>query len=97
MCSRPVQTTPHRSAENDCACRPAFDRLNAAMLTAILEKETLAEGITMQDALRQLQLFEDFVSTHLKNAGQEARLAEEHNKLCRQTFQTMLYGLILRT
>lgn len=77
-------------------CRTSFDALNETMLTAILEKETLAEGIRIPDAIRQLRLFEDCVSTYLKNAGQEAQQAEKHNQLCRQTFQTMLYGLIAR-
>lgn len=79
------------------ACRASFDQLNEALLTAILEKETLAEGVSVHDAIRQLRIFEDFVSIYLKNAGQETRQVEEHNQLCRQTFQTMLYGLIAHT
>lgn len=78
-------------------CRASFDAMNETMLTAILEKETLAAGISIPDAIRQLRMFEDCVSTYLKNAGQEAQQAEKHNQLCRQTFQTMLYGLIART
>ena len=66
------------------------------MLTAILEKETLAEGVSIQNAIYQLQIFEDFVSTRLKNAGPEAKQAEAHSQLCRQSFYTMLYGLIAR-
>ncbi|MGN0977775.1 MAG: TetR/AcrR family transcriptional regulator [Faecousia sp.] len=77
-------------------CRSSFDALNETMLTAILEKETLADGIRIPDAIRQLRLFEDCVSTYLKNSGLEAQQAEKHNQLCRQTFQTMLYGLIAR-
>ncbi|MDD6188401.1 MAG: TetR/AcrR family transcriptional regulator [Clostridiales bacterium] len=92
-----VVNPPQHLREEIAACRAEFDRLNETMLAAILEKETLAEGITIHDAIRQLRVFEDFVSTCLKNAGQEARQVEEHNKLCRQTFQTMLYGLIART
>ena len=66
------------------------------MLTAILEKETLADGIRIPDAIRQLRMFEDCVSTYLKNTGLEAQQVEQHNQLCRRTFQTMLYGLIAR-
>lgn len=66
------------------------------MLTAILEKETLAPGISIRDAIAQLRIFEDCVSTYLKNAGQEQQQTDMYNRLCRQTFQTMLYGLIAR-
>lgn len=79
------------------ACRASFDELNETMLTAILEKETLADGISVQDAIAQLRIFEDCVSTYLKNAGLEQQQTDKHNQLCRQTFQTMLYGLIART
>ena len=76
--------------------RAAFDKLNETMLTAILQKETLADGISLPDAISQLQVFEDFVSTYLKNPGAEQQQMDRHNQLCRQTFQTMLYGLIAR-
>ena len=78
-------------------CRASFDALNETMLTAILEKETLAEGLNVSDAIAQLRILEDCVSSYLKNAGQEAQQMETHNQLCRRTFQTMLYGLIART
>ena len=83
----------HRELEE---CRASFDALNETMLTAILEKERLAPGLSVPDAIAQLRIFEDCVSSYLKNAGQEAQQAEKHNPLCRQTFQTMLYGLIAR-
>lgn len=77
--------------------RASFDALNETMLTAILEKETLAEGLSIPDAIAQFRIFEDCVSTYLKNAGLEQQQTDKHNQLCRQTFQTMLYGLIART
>lgn len=78
-------------------CRATFDALNETMLTAILEKERLAPGLSIQDAIAQLRIFGDCVSTYLKNAGLEQQQTDKHNQLCRQTFQTMLYGLIART
>ena len=96
FCDTVVNPPRHLLRELE-ACRASFDKLNKAMLTAILEKETLADGISVQDAISQLRIFEDCVSTYLKNASQEERLADKHNQLCRQTFQTMLYGLIART
>lgn len=91
-----VVNAPRHLLRAIAACRASFDALNETMLTAILEKETLAEGISIPDAIRQLRVFEDCVSTYLKNAGQEERQADQHNRLCRQTFHTMLYGLIAR-
>ena len=91
-----VVNPPPQLAEEISRCRASFDKLNEEMLTVILEKETLAEGITIQDAICQLRILEDCVSSYLKTADQEQRQAEKHNQLCRQTFQTMLYGLIAR-
>ena len=91
-----VVNPPQHLRRELAECRASFDALNEIMLTAILEKESLAAGISIQDAICQLRMFEDCVSSYLKNAGQEAQQAEKHNQLCRQTFQTMLYGLIAR-
>ncbi|MGM9548547.1 MAG: TetR/AcrR family transcriptional regulator [Faecousia sp.] len=66
-----VVNPPHHLLRELAACRASFDALNETMLTAILEKETLAENISIQNAICQLRVFEDCVSTYLKNAGQE--------------------------
>lgn len=92
-----VVNPPQHLLRELAKCRTSFDALNETMLTAILEKETLADGIRIPDAIRQLRMFEDCVSTYLKNTGLEAQQVEQHNQLCRQTFRTMLYGLIART
>ena len=91
-----VVNPPKHLSEQLAACREPFDALNESMLTALLEKETLADGLTVPDAIRQLRVFEDCVSSYLKNADPQARQTQQHNLLCRQTFQTMLYGLIAR-
>lgn len=96
FCDAVVNAPQHLHA-SIAACRASFDALNETMLTAILEKETLAEGIGIPDAIRQLRVFEDCVSTYLKSAGEEEHLAAQHSQLCQQTFHTMLYGLIART
>lgn len=91
-----VINVPQHLREEVRSCRSDFDRLNEILLAAILEKESLADGITIVEAIRQLQVFEDFVSVRLRNMGQENLRAEEHNQLCKQTFHTMLFGLIAR-
>ena len=96
FCDAVVNAPEHLHAAV-AACRVSFDALNEIMLTAILQKETLAEGVSIPDAVRQLRVFEDCVSTYLKNAGPQDRQADLHNRMCRQTFHTMLYGLIART
>ena len=96
FCDTAVNPPQHLHREL-AACRASFDELNETMLTAILEKETLAPGLSIPDAIAQLRIFEDCVSTYLKNAGLEQQQTDMHNHLCRQTFQTMLYGLIPRT
>ncbi|MGM9588788.1 MAG: TetR/AcrR family transcriptional regulator [Faecousia sp.] len=92
-----VVSPPRHLLRELAECRASFDKLNETMLTAILEKETLAPGLSIPDAIAQLRIFEDCVSTYLKNAGLEQQQTDKHNQLCRQTFQTMLYGLIART
>ena len=91
-----VVSPPRHLHRELAACRASFDELNETMLTAILEKQTLVPGLSIPDAIAQLRIFEDCVSTYLKNAGQEQQQTDRHNQLCRQTFQTMLYGLIAR-
>ena len=91
-----VVNPPSHLCQALAGCRASFDALNETMLTAILEKQTLAEGLGIPDAIAQLRIFEDCVSSYLKGAGQAAQQAEQHNQLCRRTFQTMLYGLIAR-
>lgn len=92
-----VVNPPRHLLRELAECRGSFDELNETMLTAILEKETLAPGLSIPGAIAQLRIFEDCVSTYLKNAGLEQQQTDKHNQLCRQTFQTMLYGLIART
>lgn len=91
-----VVNPPRHLLRELAACRASFDGLNETMLTAILEKETLVPGLSIPDAIALLRIFEDCVSTYLKNAGLEQQQTDRHNQLCRQTFQTMLYGLIAR-
>ena len=90
-----VVNPPRHLLRELAACRAPFDAMNEAMLTTILEKETLAPGLSIPAAIEQLRIFEDCLSTYLKN--QEQPLTDKYHRLCRQTFQTMLYGLIART
>ena len=95
FCDAVVHPQPHLK-EQLSACRADFDSLNETMLTAILEKEHLAEGIGIRDAVWQLRLLEDFISAYLKTSEQALRQPEEYDRLCRQTLHAMLYGLIAR-
>lgn len=90
-----VNRPAHLSGEVS-ACRAPFDALNERLLTAILEKETLAEGVSLRDALWQLRLLEDCMSVYLKSTAGEAGGPEEYDRLCRQAVHTMLYGLVAR-
>ena len=95
FCDTVVNPQPHLK-QRLAACRADFDALNEAMLTAILEKEHLAEGIGIADAVWQLRLLEDFISAYLKTSEQTLRQPEKYDRLCRQTLHAMLYGLIAR-
>ena len=76
--------------------RNPFDELNDRLLGSILKKKKLAEGISMEDAMLQLHLFEDFVNTWFRNAQAEEGKADQYDELCRKMLDVMLYGLIAR-
>lgn len=77
-------------------CRAGFDRLNDALLRAILAHERLADGLTVEDAVVQLRLFEDLLSAYLRAAAGQEPAVEQYDQLCRRTLRTMLYGLLAR-
>ena len=46
-----VVNPPRHLLRELAVCRASFDELNETMLTAILEKETLAQGLSIPDAI----------------------------------------------
>lgn len=76
--------------------RQPFDDMNDAFLLDILKKETLAEGITLQEAMMQLKFFEDFINAYLKPSEDESQPMKQYHEFCRKTLRTMLYGLVAR-
>lgn len=89
--------SPPQLREKIFDCRSSFDAWNEMMLRSILEKERLADEVSMRDALWQFRMQIDFVNTQLRNFGREAWELTEHDRLCRQTLHILLYGVVARS
>lgn len=90
-----VVNPPQHLRQQLAQCRQPFDTWNEGLLASILEQEQLAQGLTQADAIWMLRIFEDFVSTVLKNQAAD-RDGQNYEQLCRRVLHTMLYGLVER-
>ena len=95
FCAAVITKIPHLDKEIR-ACRAAFDEWNDACLAAILSQHRLAGGLTLQDAVDQLRLFEDFVHVSLAAAESPESRTNRHEEICRRALHVLLYGLIER-
>ena len=78
-------------AKSIADCRADFDQYNNQALEALLQRETLAEGVSMAMALEQFRAFVNFLGIYLRE-GPSSDVEEKAAQLLR----TMLYGLIAR-
>ena len=87
---------PRHLAARIRQCKKPLDEWNGQVLAAILSGRPLAAGHTLDSAVRQLRLFEDYLNASFALAGSGFPTAEEQDRLCREALRTMLYGLIAR-
>ena len=78
-------------AQPIAACRADFDQYNNQALEALLQRETLAEGVSMAMALEQFRAFVNFFGIYLREGP-----AGDVEEKAAQLLHTMLYGLIAR-
>ena len=71
--------------------RTEFNNLNHRLLSAILQKETLADHITIEEAVLQLDSFVDFFGVQMRMESDQ-----ELERHAMALLQTMLYGIIAR-
>ena len=78
-------------AQQLAQCRAAFDALNTRLLRAVLQRERLAAGLTLEQAVRQFHLFVNFLGVYVR----EDTPADAEQKT-QDLLHTMLYGMLAR-
>lgn len=72
-------------------CRSGFDSFNDGVLRAVLAREKLAQGLTLEDAIAQFRAFVNFLGVYARDGSDDG--AEQKTSAL---LRTMLYGLIAR-
>lgn len=78
-------------AEQIEQCRAAFDQFNNTALRTILEKEQLADSVTLDQAIKQFRAFVNFLGVYIREDS-----AADAEQKAGELLHTMLYGLIAR-
>lgn len=79
-------------ADEIAQCRQEFDQFNHQSLRTILQKEHLADSISLDQAVVQLRAFVNFLGVYIREDS--AINAEQKGA---ELLHTMLYGLIARS
>ena len=74
--------------------RKEFDALNVSILTGLLEKVPLRDGMSIDEVIRIFGIFQDLLNTRYQVYDQTD--IGEHEKLCGQILEILLYGVIGR-
>ena len=78
--------------------RNAFDALNIAILTGLLEHELLRKGLRVCDVAEDFRMYLDFFNTHFKAALRGGRSREavlkEHEQKCHRQLDIWLHGVL---
>lgn len=72
-------------------CRAEFDGFNNAVLQSVLEKEQLAEQLSLDEALLQFRAFVNFLGVYIREDA-----AADAEQKAGELLHTMLYGFIAR-
>ena len=78
-------------ADEITQCRQDFDQFNNQSLRIILQKEHLADSVSLDQAIMQLRAFVNFLGVYIR----EDSAADAEQKRA-ELLHTMLYGLIAR-
>lgn len=78
-------------ADEIAQCRQDFDQFNNQLLRIILQKEHLADSVSLDQAIMQFRAFVNFLGVYIR----EDSAADAEQKSA-ELLHTMLYGLIAR-
>ena len=80
------------------ACRRGFDELNVAVLTQLLESQTLREGLQISVVVEDFRLYMDYFNAHYhaiysgEGSGEDA--LQKHEERCHRQLDILLYGVL---
>ena len=78
-------------AEQIAKCRQEFDQFNDHALRTILQKENLADRLTLDQAIAQFRAFVHFLGVYIREDS-----VPDADQKAHELLHTMLYGLIMR-
>lgn len=92
--SSAVINPPQHLREAIAAVKSEFDRLNIRVLTDLLKKVRLRPGITVDEAVDEFRLYQDYFNTRYQLEHPDAFSLAEHEARCHRSLNTLLYGII---
>ena len=88
---------PPALAEEIAARRQAFDRLNIAVLSDLLETAPLRKGLDAATVVEDFRMYMDYFNLRFRAAFQSGRgmdeILAEHEEKCRQQLDILLHGV----
>lgn len=76
--------------------REDFDALNIRILTRLLSRAQLREGVTTGEVIKVFSIFQDLVNTHYQLEARQPEDIREHEEMCGRILKILLYGVIER-
>lgn len=95
FCNAAILPPPHLKPAI-AEIREAFDQLNISVFTRLLEQVSLRDDITVEEAVNEFRLYQDFVNAQYQMQTIHQVNIEEHEKRCSRTLEILLYGIVTR-
>lgn len=95
FCNAAILPPPHLKPAI-AEIREAFDQLNISVFTRLLEQVPLRDDITIEEAVNEFRLYQDFVNAQYQMQTIHQVNIEEHEKRCSRTLEILLYGIVAR-
>lgn len=95
FCDTVIGVTPHLEASVR-EIKKTFDTLNVEILNRLLEPVVLRADISMEEAIRLFQQYQDFVNAKYQTSGRGQVDICEHEAICCRALNILLYGLVAR-
>lgn len=95
FCNAAILPPPHLKPAI-AEIREAFDQLNISVFTRLLEQVSLRDDITVEEAVNEFRLYQDFVNAQYQMQTIHQVNIEEHEKRCSRTLEILLYGIVAR-
>lgn len=78
--------------------RRAFDQLNIALLTALLESAPLREGLSVETVVEDFRMYMDYFNIHYRavfgGGASPQDVLKKHEERCHRQIDVLLYGVL---